>query len=125
MPRQIRIKRVQDVPAPDDGTRVLVDRLWPRGLKKETASIDLWLKEAAPSSELRRWFGHEPARWGEFCRRYTAELAANSAALAPLRGLDGVVTLLYAARDREHNNAAALAEWLTGPGALPGTRPHH
>jgi uncharacterized protein YeaO (DUF488 family) len=112
MPRQIRIKRAYDPPSPDDGTRVLVDRLWPRGLEKGTAAIDLWLNEAAPSAALRRWFGHDPARWDEFRRRYAAELAANPAATQPLRDMRGVVTLLFAAHDRDHNNAAALAAWL-------------
>jgi uncharacterized protein YeaO (DUF488 family) len=113
MPRQIRVKRVYDPPEPSDGLRVLVDRLWPRGLKKENAHIDLWLKEAAPSAELRRWFGHDPARWDEFRRRYTAELDDNRTAFAPLFAMRGAVTLLFGARDEKHNNAVALAEWLS------------
>jgi uncharacterized protein YeaO (DUF488 family) len=113
MPRQIRVKRVYDPPARGDGMRVLVDRLWPRGLKKEDAAIDLWLREAAPSAELRRWFGHDPARWVEFRRRYTAELEQNRAALKPLVEARRPVTLLFAARDLQHNNAIALAEWLS------------
>lgn len=82
-------------------------------MKKEAAGIDRWLKEAAPSNELRRWFGHDPSRWDEFRRRYAAELEANRSALAPLEQLSGTVTLLYAARDPEHNNAVALADWLS------------
>ncbi|MBV8494157.1 MAG: DUF488 family protein [Alphaproteobacteria bacterium] len=112
MPRQIRTKRVHDPADQQDGKRVLVDRLWPRGLKKEEAQIDLWLREAAPSSELRRWFGHDPARWEEFRRRYAAELERSREVLAPLLDIRGTVTLLFAARDEEHNNAVALAEWL-------------
>ena len=114
MPRQIRTKRVYDPPERRDGKRVLVDRLWPRGLKKEQAQIDLWLREAAPSNELRRWFGHDPMRWNEFRRRYAAELERNLQALAALLEMTGTVTLLFAARDIEHNNGVALAEWLKG-----------
>jgi uncharacterized protein YeaO (DUF488 family) len=114
MPRQIRTKRVYEPAAPEDGWRVLVDRLWPRGLKKEAAAVDLWLKEAAPSAELRRWFAHDPARWDEFRRRYAAELAQNRAALKPLIAAEGPLTLLFAARDPAHNNAVALARWLAG-----------
>jgi uncharacterized protein YeaO (DUF488 family) len=109
---EIRIKRAYDPPAPDDGVRVLVDRLWPRGLKRSEARVETWLKEVAPSAELRKWFGHDPARWGEFQRRYRAELVAN-AALGVLRDLirdNKRVTLLFAARDAEHNNAVVLRE---------------
>lgn len=113
MPRQIRTKRAYGPPDAGDGMRVLVDRLWPRGLKKENAAIDLWLKEVAPSAELRRWFGHDPARWDEFRRRYFDELTDNRIALSPLFAARGVVTLLFAARDPERNNAVALAEWLS------------
>jgi uncharacterized protein YeaO (DUF488 family) len=110
----IRVKRVHDPPARADGVRVLVDRLWPRGLKKEEAHIDHWLKDVAPSTELRRWFGHDPARWSEFRRRYRAELEARPDALAALRRLaEGrALTLLFAARDAQHNNAVALREML-------------
>ncbi|MBP7467575.1 MAG: DUF488 family protein [Thauera sp.] len=113
----IKIRRAYDPPAPDDGCRVLVDRLWPRGLKREAAGIDHWLRELAPSNELRVWFGHAPARWDEFRRRYAEELQspAATAALAELRGLIAahpVVTLLYAARDTTCNNAEALRLWL-------------
>jgi uncharacterized protein YeaO (DUF488 family) len=93
--------------------RVLVDRPWPRGLKKEDAALDLWLREAAPSTELRCCFGHDPARWGGFRRRYAAELERNRDALAPLLQARGVVTLLFGARDLGHSNGVALAELLT------------
>ncbi|HEV2546360.1 MAG TPA: DUF488 family protein [Stellaceae bacterium] len=110
----VRVKRVYEAPAPDDGVRVLVDRVWPRGLSKEKAQIDHWLKEVAPSTALRQWFGHDPARWTEFRRRYRAELKQN---LAPLKALGALVrgkpaTLLYGARDEQHNQAVVLAEIL-------------
>jgi uncharacterized protein YeaO (DUF488 family) len=110
----LRVKRAYDPPEPGDGTRILVDRLWPRGLAKADAAIDHWLKEVAPSNELRRWFGHDPARWDEFRRRYRAELAARPEALQELRRLarEGPVTLLFAARDEAHNDAVALAELI-------------
>ncbi len=110
----IRIKRVYDPASDDDGARVLVDRLWPRGLRKEEAAWSLWLKDVAPSPELRTWFGHDPARFAEFGRRYLAELAANEAAVEPLDEIlrRGRVTLLYAAHDVEHNHALVLAEHL-------------
>ena len=109
----IRTKRVYDPPAPEDGVRVLVDRLWPRGLAGEDARIDWWAKELAPSDKLRRWFGHAPPRYREFVERYRAELDANGAA-SRLKELAGAqpVTLLYAARDERHNNARALVEIL-------------
>ncbi len=113
----ISTKRIYDAPAPSDGHRVLVDRLWPRGLKKEAAEIDEWLKELAPSTELRRWFGHKHDRWPEFEARYRAELASPAAAedLDRLRklGRRGRVTLLYAAHDETENNARVLQEVLT------------
>ncbi len=113
----LRVRRAYDPPAPDDGCRVLVDRLWPRGLKREAAGIDHWLRELAPSNELRKWFAHDPARWDEFRQRYADELRSPTAAaaLAELRGLiaaHSVVTLLYAARDTTCNNAEALRLWL-------------
>lgn len=110
----IRVKRVYDPPDKDDGVRVLVDRLWPRGLRKENAALTLWLKEIAPSAELRTWFGHDPARWTEFTRRYRAELAQNNEAVARLAALSarGPVTLLYAAHDTAHNHAVVLAAYL-------------
>ena len=105
----ISIKRIYEMPESTDGTRILVDRLWPRGITKEKAKIDLWLKEAAPSTELRKWFGHDPEKWSEFKEKYRAELKDN-AALAELYKLSskGKVTLVYAAKDENHNNAAAL-----------------
>jgi uncharacterized protein YeaO (DUF488 family) len=111
---EIRIKRVYDASDKDDGTRVLVDRLWPRGLRKEEAALTLWLKEIAPSAELRNWFGHDPARWTEFGHRYRAELAGNDAAVARLTDLlkRGPVALLYAAHDTAHNHALVLAVYL-------------
>ncbi|HEY7430600.1 MAG TPA: DUF488 family protein [Streptosporangiaceae bacterium] len=112
----VRIRRVYDAAAPDDGPRVLVDRLWPRGLSKDAAALDEWIKAVAPSDELRRWYGHDPARFGEFSRRYARELAEpeRSQALAHLRELAGAgpVTLLTATRDIEHSQAAVLAEHL-------------
>jgi uncharacterized protein YeaO (DUF488 family) len=119
----IRIKRVYETPAPDDGYRVLVDRLWPRGLKREDAHIDDWLKELAPSNDLRRWFGGEDARWPEFARRYREELASPEKAegLADLRkrARGGTVTLLYAKRDTQENNATVLRDYLEGAKAKP------
>ncbi|GBD44780.1 hypothetical protein HRbin40_02270 [bacterium HR40] len=110
----IRIKRVHDRPEPADGVRVLVDGVWPRGIGKGEAAIDLWLREIAPSTELRRWFAHEPQRFEEFYRRYSAELDERPAAVRRLLDLvrKGDVTLLFAARDREHNNAVALLRYL-------------
>ncbi|GIW52362.1 MAG: hypothetical protein KatS3mg081_1717 [Gemmatimonadales bacterium] len=110
----IRVKRVYEPPVPQDGARFLVDRLWPRGLKKETLRLDGWFKELAPSDRLRRWFAHQPGRWQEFRRRYFAELDRNESAWKPLleAARRGTVTLLYAARDAEHNNAVALKEYL-------------
>jgi uncharacterized protein YeaO (DUF488 family) len=108
------IKRVYDPPGANDGARVLVDRLWPRGLRKESATLTLWLKEIAPSPELRTWFGHDPARWAEFEQRYRAELAGNDTAVSQL--IDslkhGRVTLLYAAHDPRHNHAVVLEAYL-------------
>jgi uncharacterized protein YeaO (DUF488 family) len=113
---ELRVRRIYDPPSAKDGTRVLVDRLWPRGLKKEKAKIDLWLKDAAPSAELRQWFDHDPQRWSEFQTRYRKELADNAQALVPLHDLvdqGKPLTLLFAAKDEEHNNAVALKEILT------------
>ncbi len=112
---EVRIKRAYDPPSPDDGLRVLVDRLWPRGLSRAEVKIDLWLKEIAPSAELRHWFGHDPVKWSEFRRRYRAELAANLEAWEKLRDLlrgQERITLLFATRDAEHNSAVVLREKL-------------
>ncbi len=110
----IKVKRVYDPVEPDDGKRFLVERLWPRGIKKEALAMDGWLKEVAPSDRLRRWFGHDPKKWEEFRRRYFAELEAHPEAWRPL--LDaaraGNVTLLFSARDLIHNNAVALQAFL-------------
>jgi uncharacterized protein YeaO (DUF488 family) len=111
----IRIKRVYDRPQRDDGTRFLVERLWPRGVKKDALRMDAWLKEAAPSGELRRWFAHDPVKWPEFRRRYFAELAHRPEAWKAIReaARRGNVTLLYSARDETHNNALALKAYLS------------
>lgn len=109
---KIRIKRVYKQPDKHDGRRILVDRLWPRGLTKEKASVDLWLKDIAPSAELRKWFGHDPGRWEEFKERYLAELKENGEQLLLLKQeLDkGIVTLVYGAKDEEHNQAVVIRE---------------
>ena len=108
----VRLKRVYAPAEPSDGVRILVDRLWPRGLRKSSAAIDHWLKELAPSTELRKWFGHEPSRWGEFRRRYRRELSGKASVLAELSALGGrgPVTLLFAARDEAHNEAVVLRD---------------
>jgi uncharacterized protein YeaO (DUF488 family) len=110
----VNVKRVYEQPADADGTRVLVDRVWPRGLTKQRAAVDVWLKEIAPSADLRKWFGHDPSRWKEFEARYRAELDKNGAAIDRLRELidKGPVTLLYGAHDEAHNNAVALRAYL-------------
>ncbi|CAN1721641.1 DUF488 domain-containing protein [Hyphomicrobium sp. 1Nfss2.1] len=113
---RVQIKRVYEPAARSDGFRVLVDRLWPRGISKQRAALDLWMKDIAPSTELRRWFGHDPKRWRQFKARYRAELVEQDSALALLRSRarNGPVTLLFGARDVEHNEAAVLKEMLTG-----------
>lgn len=110
----MRIARVYDEPNPDDGPRVLVDRLWPRGLRKDDARIDQWCKNVAPSTDLRRWYGHRPERFEEFTRRYLAELAdpEHRDAVEEIRSLGQDVTLLTAAKDIEHSQAAVLAEFF-------------
>jgi uncharacterized protein YeaO (DUF488 family) len=111
---RIKVKRVYEPASRTDGTRILVDRLWPRGLSKEDAAIDHWCKELAPSTALRQWFGHEPERWEEFRRRYKAELAEAPGALTELRGFarKGPITLLFAAHDELRNNAVVVHELL-------------
>jgi uncharacterized protein YeaO (DUF488 family) len=111
---EVTIKRAYEPPSPDDGTRVLVDRLWPRGVKKAKAGIAQWMKEIAPSNELRKWFGHDPARWDEFRRRYKAELTRKQELMSQLRDLarKGPLTLVYAAQDEAHNQAVILRERL-------------
>ena len=110
----IAVKRIYEAPGKADGQRVLVDRIWPRGVAKKDADLTLWLKEIAPSDALRKWFGHEPERWAEFQKRYRAELDVNKEAVEQLRSLlrEGKVTLLYSAHDEAHNNAVALAGYL-------------
>jgi uncharacterized protein YeaO (DUF488 family) len=117
MPRlyqQADVKRVYEPPEASDGMRVLVDRIWPRGLTKKRASVDVWLKDIAPSPSLRSWFGHDPNRWREFHKRYFEELSANHDAVEHLMNLiwAGKVTLLFGAHDTERNNAVALADYL-------------
>jgi uncharacterized protein YeaO (DUF488 family) len=111
---KVKIKRVYLQPDKEDGIRILVDRLWPRGLTKEKASVDLWLKDIAPSTELRQWFGHDPAKWTEFQTRYRAELRSNKEQLSLLKqeATKGTVTLLYGAKDEEHNEAIVLQKIL-------------
>lgn len=115
---RVAIKRVYEPAADDDGRRILVDRLWPRGLSKEKAAVDLWLKEVAPSDELRKWFGHDPKKWGEFQRRYRAELDSNEEAVQTLKQAigKGPATLVYGAHDEQHNQAVALRDWLAASG---------
>jgi uncharacterized protein YeaO (DUF488 family) len=110
----VRIKRVYEEPNEADGTRILVDRLWPRGLTKEKAKIDLWLKDVAPSTELRKWFAHDAAKWTEFRTRYRKELKSNTEQLSRLKqeAASGTVTLVYGARDEEHNEAVILQRLL-------------
>lgn len=108
------MKRVYEPPSRSDGQRILVDRLWPRGLSKKDAAVDEWMKDLAPSTELRRWFGHDPAKWPEFQRRYRRELRAHADLVRDLaaRASRGTVTLVYGARDEEHNDAVVLARVL-------------
>jgi uncharacterized protein YeaO (DUF488 family) len=110
----VRIKRAYEPPSPDDGYRVLIDRVWPRGVSREHAAIDEWARELSPSHDLRRWYGHDPERFEEFARRYEAELAGQRERLAELRrrARSGPLTLVFAARDAEHSNAAVLARVL-------------
>ncbi len=110
----VRIKRAYEEPDGGDGERILVDRLWPRGLTKEKAKLDLWLKDVAPSTELRKWFSHDPAKWAEFQRRYHEELKRNKEDLSILKqeAAKGNVTLIYGAKDQEHNEAVVLQRLL-------------
>ncbi len=111
----VRLKRAYDPPSTEDGVRVLVDRLWPRGLRKADVAIDRWLKDVAPSTELRRWFGHDHDRWKEFRHRYEVELSHNAALVRELQAIarKGPLTLVYAARDELHNEAVVLRDVLT------------
>lgn len=114
----VKLKRAYEPAAADDGTRVLIDRLWPRGVSKDDAALDLWLKDLAPSTELRKWFGHDPARWAEFQDRYADEVHQQPEAFKQLRDLaqNGRVTLVYSAHDEEHNDAVVLRSLLLGRG---------
>lgn len=114
---KISLKRIYDAPSSKDGTRVLVDRIWPRGIAKDAAQIDEWLKDIAPTAALRKWFAHDPEKWPDFKKRYFKELAAND---EPVRRLKAIIkkrhtTLLYAAKDPDHNNAVALKTFLEKP----------
>jgi uncharacterized protein YeaO (DUF488 family) len=111
---RVRCKHVRDLPAATDGTRFLVDRLWPRGIRKGDVAVSAWLREVAPSDKLRRWFRHDPERWPEFQRRYLAELGEHPAAVEPLldAARKGTITLVHASSEREYNNAVALAAYL-------------
>lgn len=110
----LRLKRAYEPPAPEDGVRILVDRLWPRGVSKAKAALDDWMKDIAPSTELRKWFGHDPARWAEFQSRYRAELQQHGEELKRIRALaeTKTVTLVYGAHDEEHNDAVVLRDVL-------------
>lgn len=109
-----KLKRVYEPSAPEDGTRILVERLWPRGIRKDALQLDRWAKDVAPSTELRKWFGHDVAKWDDFRERYRAELDANPDAWAPLLGAaeNGDVTLLFSSHDTQHNNAVVLQGYL-------------
>ena len=110
----IDVKRAYETPAKSDGCRILVDRIWPRGITKDDLQVDAWLKDLAPSTGLRKWFGHDPKKWDEFRKRFATELEQRSGALAELiaRAEAGHVTLVFASKDREHNNAVALKQQL-------------
>jgi len=110
---KIYVKRIYEKPSGEDGFRILVDRLWPRGIKKENAKIDLWLKDIAPSNELRKWFGHKPEKWEEFKKMYFEELKLNSVTLTEITTLDNeIITFLYSAKEKKYNNAVALKEFV-------------
>ena len=119
---RVRLKRAIMPPAASDGTRVLIDRLWPRGVRKDAAALDLWLKDIGPSTELRKWFGHEPSRWAEFRRRYADEIAQKPQLLAQLRDIarQGVLTMVYSAHDEQHNDALVLQELILHPPTATG-----
>jgi len=112
----VKLNRAYESPAAADGTRVLIDRLWPRGISKKKAALDQWMRDIAPSNQLRKWFGHDPARWNEFRRRYAAEVHKNPHLLEQLRSVarDGPITLVYSARDEAHNDAIVLRDLILG-----------
>lgn len=120
----VRLKRIYQPATHDDGTRILVDRLWPRGVRKEDASVDVWDKDIAPSPALRNWFGHDPARWLEFRERYADEIRAHQIRVSELRALarNGRITLLFAAHDQSHNHAIVLRDSLLGRRAMSSGR---
>lgn len=120
-PANVRLKRAYDPPESSDGTRILVDRLWPRGVRKADAALDGWAKELAPSAELRKWFGHDPAQWPEFQRRYAKELGHHAEQIEQLRTLarQGPVTLVFGARDEAHNDAIVLRKILLAGNRAP------
>lgn len=111
---RIKLKRIYDKAEKNDGVRILAERLWPRGLSKNKAGVDLWLKDVAPSTELRKWFGHDPSKWDEFKKLYYAELDNNMEALSKLTDISGKrdITFVYASKDEEHNNSVALKEYM-------------
>ena len=111
----IKIKRVYEKPGKEDGSRILVDRLWPRGLTKEKAALDLWLKDIAPTTELRKWFNHDPAKWNEFIKKYLKELKENEESVSILKDFlkKGPVTLIYAAKDEAHNEALVIKDFVS------------
>jgi uncharacterized protein YeaO (DUF488 family) len=117
----VKLKRAYEPAESTDGFRILVDRLWPRGVSKKSARIDLWLKEIAPSTQLRKWFGHDPSKWGEFRKRYFRELEENSEVVAQLLEHvgHGTVTLVYGAKDQDHNDAVAIREYFKSHKRLP------
>ncbi|WP_046868463.1 DUF488 domain-containing protein [Microvirga massiliensis] len=112
----VKLKRAYEQPAREDGTRILIDRLWPRGMSKKAAALDLWMKDIAPSTELRKWFGHEPSRWEEFRRLYADEVRSKAELLGQLRVLarQGPITLVYSAHDEAHNDAVVLRDLILG-----------
>ena len=115
----VRLKRAYERPSTEDGTRILIDRLWPRGVSKENAALGLWMKDIAPSAALRTWFGNDPARWQEFRRRYVDEIRRNAVLFGKLRALarQGPITLVYSAHDEAHNDAVVLRDLLLGRAA--------
>jgi uncharacterized protein YeaO (DUF488 family) len=117
----VRLKRAYNAPSPSDGTRILIDRLWPRGVRKATAAIDMWAKDIAPSTALRKWFGHDPARWQQFRRRYSEEIHRRRDRLDELRALAerGRITLVFSAHDEIHNDAVVLRDILLGRSYVP------
>jgi uncharacterized protein YeaO (DUF488 family) len=119
----VKLKRAYESPVAADGSRILIDRLWPRGISKKKAALDRWMKDIAPSAELRKWFGHNPARWDQFRLRYAAEVHKNAALLDQLRSFArrGPITLVYSAHDEVHNDAVVLRDLILGRKTTPST----